>query len=225
VIITSNRDEKADRPLALAPQKYFQNKEILYYPKDPRAGGSWFVVKPNGDALVLLNGAEKEHKSLPVYRKCRGVVLLEIASCKNILEAWRIYDLQNIEPFTLVVFSRRQLYQFRWNGIEKCYIELDRNTPHIWSSSTLYSEEVRRDRERWFQEFLHTKRKEISANDIFNFHAQTQKEDQVNGLIINREDVLKTKSITQCVLGKNEFTINHKDLVSKKFTIFSKAYE
>ena len=46
IIITSNRDEQVIRP-AIAPQKYTINNKTLLFPKDPKAGGTWYVVDEN----------------------------------------------------------------------------------------------------------------------------------------------------------------------------------
>ena len=53
IIITSNRDEKIVRPSAIPPQNYILNGKNIIYPKDPKAGGTWFVVDEKGTVLVL----------------------------------------------------------------------------------------------------------------------------------------------------------------------------
>lgn len=60
-IITSNRDEKVVRPSALPPQEYEWKDKKIVYPKDPQAGGTWYVVSKDGTLIVLLNGAEEKH--------------------------------------------------------------------------------------------------------------------------------------------------------------------
>jgi hypothetical protein len=49
------------RPSAIAPKNYTVNGKNVIYPKDPKAGGTWYVVDENGTVLVLLNGAEEKH--------------------------------------------------------------------------------------------------------------------------------------------------------------------
>jgi hypothetical protein len=44
----------------------------VIYPKDPKAGGTWYVVDENGTVLVLLNGAEEKHTIKLSYRKKPG---------------------------------------------------------------------------------------------------------------------------------------------------------
>lgn len=221
VIITSNRDEKQSRPLAIVPQAQLFNGEPLYYPKDPLAGGTWFVVNKKADVFVLLNGALEKHISIPPYRKSRGLILLELAASKNVFDAWNNINLNNIEPFTCIVYSNSNLHQFRWNAIYKENVQLDVSMPQIWSSSTLYSKEVRRKREVWFEEFVKINNSKISADDAIQFHTQTHIEDTNNGLLINREGEMLSKSVTQVVLHEKQFTFTHIDLIQKTRNSFT----
>jgi hypothetical protein len=40
-----------------------------YLSKDPKAGGTWYVVDEKGTVLVLLNGANEKHVAGLNYRK------------------------------------------------------------------------------------------------------------------------------------------------------------
>ena len=62
VIITSNRDEQVIRPSAIPPKNHTLNGKNIIYPKDPKAGGTWFVVDENGTVLVLLTVPKKSMK-------------------------------------------------------------------------------------------------------------------------------------------------------------------
>jgi uncharacterized protein with NRDE domain len=59
------------------------NGQKLFFPKDTDAGGTWIVMKENGDAAVLLNGAFINHTAEPPYRLSRGIILLDIFSTEN----------------------------------------------------------------------------------------------------------------------------------------------
>jgi hypothetical protein len=48
------------------------------------------------------------------------------------------------------------------------------------------------------------------------FHKHTEKENQENGLVINRNNELKTLSITQSVIEMNKVSILHYDLIANK---------
>lgn len=214
VIITSNRDEKVIRP-AIAPKNYTLNGKNVIYPKDPKAGGTWFVVDENGAVLVLLNGAEEKHQVQSHYRKSRGLIVLELISTISPKDFWLEIDLNEIEPFTLVLFQENQLFQLRWNGAEKTTTPLDIHKNHVWSSSTLYSKEIRDQRSRWFYTFLDANT-EITAEKMLHFHRYTEEGNNEHGLVINRNDELKTLSITQSVMEKNKVVIRHVDLIANE---------
>lgn len=215
IIITSNRDEKVIRPSAIPPKNYILNGKNIIYPKDPKAGGTWYVVDENGTVLVLLNGADEKHQLQLPYRKSRGLIVLEMISNASPKMFWDEIDLEKIEPFTLVLFQEKQLFQLRWNGIEKstALLEIDKN--YVWSSSTLYSKEIREQRSSWFGTFLDANPK-ITETKMLHFHRYTEADNNEHGLVINRNDELKTLSITQTVIEKNKVMIHHLDLIAVK---------
>ncbi len=213
-IITSNRDEQVIR-LAVEPKKYFINNRNLIFPKDPKAGGTWFVTNEFNSVLVLLNGAEEKHIQKPNYRKSRGLIVLEMMSNNSAIDFWNEINLENIEPFTLVLYQENKLYELRWNEIEKYQKELDANKKHIWSSSTLYSTKIREERSHWFYEFLENK-KLLSEDNLLDFHQNTENKNLEYGLKINRNDYLQTLSITQFVIENEVSTMRYFDLIKNE---------
>ncbi len=161
IIITSNRDEAVIRT-AIPPETYLLNGKKITFPKDPKAGGTWYALAENGTLLVLLNGAEEKHKHQPPYSRSRGLIVLEMLSIDSPRKHWNAIDLENVEPFTLVLFQDSALFQLRWNGNSKNCVDLDASKNYIWSSSTLYSKEIREQRSQWFFEFM-KKNKNIYA--------------------------------------------------------------
>lgn len=221
IIITSNRDEKIIRPNAIEPKNYLINNKNIIFPKDSKAGGTWYAIDEHSNILVLLNGAEEKHILKDSYRKSRGLIVLELISSFSPLQEWINIDLQNIEPFTIVLFENQKLYQLRWNETEKETTALDTNQSHIWSSSTLYSKEIREKRAHWFYTFLDIK-PEVNEEELFNFHRYTETENKEHGLVINRNDILKTLSITQTVIETNKVAIHYNDLIA--FNHFSNTF-
>ena len=213
-VITSNRDETVLRSADI-PREYIVNNHKIFYPKDPLAGGTWYAVNQNGTVAVLLNGAADKHERCPPYNRSRGLVVLEILAAANSFLQWQSIDLNNVEPFTIVLFQHKKLYQLRWNGIDKSTENLAIDKNHIWSSSTLYNSEIRRKRASWFFDFVAGKNK-ISSEDLLNFHENTHSENSENGLVINRNNVLQTLSITQSIVSENQITLRHKDLLDNK---------
>ena len=215
IIITSNRDEKTIRSSAIPPKNYVINGKNVLFPKDAKAGGTWYAVDSDGTVLVLLNGAKEKHQIVLPYRKSRGLIVLDLIGSTSPKDFWHEINLENIEPFTLVLFQDKTLFQLRWNGIEKETTVLDTDKKHIWSSSTLYSEEIREKRSDWFYVFLN-KNQEISAKELLRFHRYTEEENQEHGLVINRNEELKTLSITQSVIEKNKVTLLYCDLIAQE---------
>lgn len=213
-ILTSNRDEQALRR-AIEPRSYYINGRNLVFPKDPQAGGTWFAVSESGTAAVLLNGAAHKHQWNPPYRRSRGLILLDLMTQDSASTFWEVIDLDNIEPFTVVLFESGSLFQLRWDGRIRETTPLDADGSYIWSSAPLYTPEVRERRQGWFEKFMRFNR-QANPQDVYDFHHYTESGDTQNGLVINRNNFLKTLSITQAVVGPNQVRIRYKDLTDRQ---------
>ena len=209
--ITSNRDEKLARKNAVIPGLFVHNGQKLFFPKDADAGGTWIVMKENGDAAVLLNGAFICHKTEPPYRLSRGVILLEIISPERPSVAFTKMNLHDIEPFTLILLESNCLYEFRWDGTEKYCKQLNVDRSYIWSSATLYDGFVIKKREQWFASFLNS-HPTPTQQDILNFHQFTGDGDKQNDLLMTRDGKYSTVSITSILLTKDRGCVNHIDI-------------
>lgn len=215
VIITSNRDEKTTRPVAWPPKIYATSHKSMAFPKDPLSGGSWFTVDENGNTAVLLNGARQKHIPTGHYRKSRGLILLEVIDALSPLKHWGDMNLENIEPFTILLYREDQLYLLRWDGHHKETTPLKADHNHILSSSTLYTEALQKRREQWFFDFM-DHNTPVSSEEMLSFHRYTEEEDNENGLIIDRGNLLRTLSITQCVIRKDKTDIHYLQLFPEK---------
>jgi len=215
IIISSNRDEAVHRPNAIEPRNYLINNKNIIFPKDSKAGGTWFAVDESGTVLVLLNGAKEKHHHQPPYRKSRGLIVLDMIGSLSPIVFWGEIDLVDIEPFTIVLFEKGLLFQLRWDGDVKETKQLDVKSNHVWSSTTLYQKDIRESRSEWFYAFLESN-PNASEEEMLHFHRYTEEDNQENGLVINRNEVLRTLSITQAVLEKNKATILHHDLIANK---------
>jgi uncharacterized protein with NRDE domain len=85
------------RPSNSSKKLYCKWQDVIY-PKDPKAGGTWYVVDENGTVLVLLNGAEEKHTIKLSYRKSRGLIVLDIIGNVSPRDFWNTIDLDGIEP-------------------------------------------------------------------------------------------------------------------------------
>lgn len=217
VFITSNRDEKLARPAAFKPALFEHNGCRMMGPVDAAAGGTWIALKENGDAAVLLNGAFLKHIPAPPYRLSRGIVFLDILSDKHPSVLFSKISLAGIEPFTLIVYEKGCLYQFRWDGNEKFAKQLPVSRPHIWSSATLYDGPVIKKREEWFARFLNNTSAPTQL-DILNFHHFGGEGDPCNDLRMSRDTIYSTVSITGIQLTADRGSIKYVDLAADKTT-------
>ena len=214
VIITSNRDEHIQRENAAAPTFHILSEKKIIFPKDARAGGTWFAAADNGTVAVLLNGAFEKHIAQPPYRKSRGLILLEIIEAGKPLSFFNAVELENIEPFTIVLYQPGILHELRWDGTGKHEKQLDISGKYIWASSTLYTDEIIKHRENLFKQFIDAPAG-TGADGIFSFHASNH-DDTENGFIINRQTGMRTFSITQAVVNENAVNFLHTDLLQQK---------
>ncbi|WP_231465412.1 MULTISPECIES: NRDE family protein [unclassified Pedobacter] len=210
--LTSNRDEKKTRSKAIYPAAYDNGNYKVIYPKDPDGKGTWIAINTNGVAAVLLNGAFIKHKSEPVYQKSRGLVLMDVINTEHTTAALTDMNLEGIEPFTLIVCSRQSLTELRWDGVIKHVKSLNPQMAAIWSSVTLYEQDISRKKTVWFEEWRSTKPFPLQ-NEIIDFHHFSGKESS-EGLIINRE-MVKTVSITCLALTKEKLSMTYNDLQSE----------
>lgn len=209
-VLTSNRDEKIARP-TISPKIYAEKGIKLLYPKDEKAGGTWVVAKDEGTAIVLLNGAFENHKKKPNYLKSRGLILMEMIKASNPISHFSSISLKGVEPFTLIVFQNNKLVELKWDEKQKYAMEHSVSEPHIWSSSTLYNQVQRDLRSHWFEDFVQ-QNKNLSPKKILSFHKNTQPRNAEFGLVINRDDITKTLSITQLQLQNNHIEMTYVDM-------------
>lgn len=209
IILTSNRDEKKNRESAVFPNIMNLENKILYFPKDNKALGTWFVTDNSGNAAILLNGAFHKHKSNPPYKKSRGLVLLDLAKSENLLNGFHTYNLSGIEPFQLLVYSGDKLVRLLWDGNNKHEISLNENENHLLSSKTLYNDTIENYRNTSFKEFQILKK--IDPEKILNFHQahQIEKESEIDPSI---KEKFITVSITQLVITKESIELYYYDL-------------
>lgn len=211
---TSNRDENKLRPAAAMPQTITRKGENITFPRDPHAGGTWFAVTQTGTIAILLNGAFEKHIPVYPYQKSRGLLLLEMVAEEYVHEFFEQYDLTRIEPFTIILFSNDQLFEFRWDGSRKFSKQLAADKNNIWSSATLYDATTMNKREELFRNFTAT-HPLLDAVLIRNFHSDNHGDDQ-NGFIINRSNGIQTQSITQAVVQEDQLFLIHQDLISRE---------
>jgi len=224
IFLTSNRDEKVQRKSAFPPSVYWNTGNGLLYPKDADAGGTWIALQQNGNAAVLLNGAFTKHISQPPYRLSRGIVFLDIIGALRPCFAFTKINLDNIEPFTIIIFENYSLFECRWDGLQKHCKQLKNCKPYIWSSATLYEQDVVKKRENWFTQWLN-KNPHPTQEDILKFHQFTGDGDSNNDLKMNRDGKMLTVSVTGIELNEYAGKMKYIDLKNNTTTIQQFAFD
>ncbi len=216
-ILTSNRDESPTRK-TLPPQTYQVNGADLVFPRDELAGGTWFGHNKKGRLICLLNGGFRAHERQASYRMSRGIIVTELLTAADALQTASRFDFHDIEPFTIVLvdwMNETMLHEIVWDG-KQAHIEEKSLAPHIWSSSLLYTEEVKQKRKDWFSTFLF-ETLAPSEDEILKFHRTAGDGNPETDLVMDRGFV-KTKSITSFVkLAKTSY-MNYEDLETHQAT-------
>ncbi|MFC2112690.1 NRDE family protein [Bacteroidota bacterium] len=213
-VLTSTRDEKSIRKPALPPRQYEIHDKKVFFPKDPDAGGTWIAVSEGDYSLCLLNGGFQIHESKPPYRMSRGLLLLDFYECNDVKGFLDAYDFQGIEPFTLIIAAHSQptLDELRWDGEQIHHRSMDPGIPGIWSSVTLYPDEVIHMREEWFHEWL-LKEPEFNIAEAVIFHKKAGTGDTQNDILMNRNEV-RTVSITSVFRNPSQTEIFYEDIIT-----------
>ncbi|MBK9729822.1 MAG: NRDE family protein [Chitinophagaceae bacterium] len=221
-ILTSNRDETTQRGLATAPQRFLYKGVEIICPQDPLAHGSWIAASENHRLTCLLNGAFKKHKRRLPYRESRGIVVLDSLTYDSPEDFIAAYDFSNIEPFTMVLVNSREkirLHELRWDGSETHFKLLSENEWHLWSSATLYSDELIAEKEHAFKTYLEALT-EVSVQALIDIHKNHfLYEDLV--LLPEKVTEVATLSVTGVECNPDKFFMHYRDLVSKELPIAS----
>jgi len=217
-VLTSTRDEKSIRKPAVPPREYDILGRKVFYPRDPDAGGTWISSAVGGYSLCLLNGGFKIHESRPPYRLSRGLVLLDFYKYNKVDSFRDNYDFKGIEPFTLLIIGhpQRSLDELRWDGQKIHHITPDPDIPCIWSSVTLYSEDVINMRKAWFDTWL-GKNPGFTDVEAVRFHKKAGTGDLHNDVLMDREGEVRSVSITSVSRSDMFEKIYYEDLINGKY--------
>jgi transport and Golgi organization protein 2 len=209
-ILTSNRDESPDRGITEVATIRIANTHV-YFPKDPHAGGSWFAFSEDGHVACLLNGAYAPYDRSQKFALSRGLVLLDSFKYTRVDDFASKYSFEDAAPFTLLLIRNEVIDELIWDGSTLRRASFDPGVEHFWSSVTLYPEGVRIRRGKLFEEWLN-KHPQYSPDDIRTFHRYGGTGDSQNDFVMNRDDIVKTLSISSVWLENNQYVFNHLNL-------------
>ena len=216
-ILTSNRDETPLRK-TIAPDFYTENNAALLYPKDAFAGGTWIGISNQKRVICLLNGAFEKHQQKEFYRKSRGIIVTELLAVEDAVSEIQQTNFIDIEPFTLVLIDFKnelKIFELVWDGQNKHFQQLE-HTPKIWSSATLYNEDMKLERQAWFADWLQ-ENKSFSQDKILAFHQDATKGTKETAIKMKRTFV-ETVSITSVLKKDTALLISYFDLLTSAVT-------
>ncbi|SHM97631.1 NRDE family protein [Polaribacter sp. KT 15] len=212
-ILTSNRDETPLRK-TLPPKDYVEDGVVLTYPKDEVAGGTWIGLSDKKRLVCLLNGGFTIHKRKDSYKMSRGVIVKKILTDANAVFFINQFDFEGIEPFTLILVdweNRLKTFELVWDGEQKHFTELPQE-PKIWSSSTLYTDEMKTQRRIWFSEWLAINTV-FEQDNILQFHQNESKGTADISLKMKR-DIVETVSVTSVKKESSSVNMLYLDFVN-----------
>lgn len=218
-ILTSSRDVPYAREKALPPKTYIEDSVEITFPKDGDAGGTWIGTSSKNRLICLLNGGFKNHSIKQSYRLSRGIIVKELLKSEHIEDKLSSIDLDNIEPFTLVIVDWNNgldLFEFVWTGEKKHLMNIPKTT-HIWSSSTLYTKETMALRTLWFEEWV-SLNNDFNQENIIHFHKTAGEGDPKTNVLMKR-DTGGTVSITSFQKDNKTQSLIYNDILSNQVTI------
>ncbi len=211
-ILTSSRDVPYARKKAEYPKKEVEDGVEIFYPKDGEAEGTWIGTSSKNRLICLLNGGFEYHTSRSKYKKSRGLIVKELLKVTKIYDGLEDVDLFGVEQFTLVVVDWNadlQLIEFVWDGATK-HLKKMKQTPNIWSSSTLYDSSVKQLRVDWFNKWQ--KANEFTQNNILNFHHSAGIGDKHIDVMMDR-GLGGTVSITSVKKENDTVLMDYKEII------------
>lgn len=210
-VFISLRDESPQRIKAIPPTVYTTGSFQTIFPLDQTGGGTWLGINNAGSLLILLNGAFEKHVRRSNYAKSRGMIVRELLATESPVSAWQQMDLSDIEPHTLVVFQQQQLFHLVWDAHQSHVMQKDTSQPHVWSSATLYDQYASEKRNHDLLQRV----KGMESNDreaLLHFFQSVN--DSNNGFMINREEQVKTLSMSYIQYGMDVARLHYHELDS-----------
>ncbi len=220
-ILTSNRDETPSRK-TISPKIYEEDGVKLTYPKDELAGGTWIGTSNKNRLVCLLNGGFDSYERETCYKMSRGIIVKAILKSDDFENYIHDFDFIGIEPFTIVLSdwnTHLKTYELVWDGKKVHFKKLDQK-PHIWSSSSLYTHEMKQNRKTWFTNWLKGNT-EFHQQKVIEFH-----KNEILGTIGTsmkmKRSFVETVSITSVKKENLEISLTYLDFLNDANTVQKK---
>jgi uncharacterized protein with NRDE domain len=209
LIFTHNRDEDIVRHGNIDPI-YYSNGQGYFAPKDKLAGGTWIGFNASMTAAIL-NGGHQIHDRNPPYRSSRGSIIHDLFEAKSIEDFLIKFNPVGLEPFTLVVASKDgSVVELVWNEIELQINRPSFETYLMYSSSTLYNDEIKISRKHCFEKSI---KPNINPTVIWDFH-NVYGEDHFCFINTKYNERIRSTCVFQVVFGQS--TVRYVDLIDTR---------
>lgn len=187
VRIACNRDESRLRPAATPPELRRFGDRQAWMPRDPLGGGTWIAASDAPLALVLMNvytepigtrpAAMASRNTPPVSRGTIIPHALAAGSLDEALARAGDLDLEQFEPFRLVIADREQFAEVVWAaGRFSVADPAAIRGPLFFTSSGLGDELVAGPRRTLFEQVFAADVDPVAAQDVFHRHVWPGKE-------------------------------------------------
>lgn len=210
-IFTSNRDEAPRRSATEMAREIYNGKTVLF-PRDALAKGTWIAVSNQQQLVCILNGAFQKHKHQPPYRLSRGIMALNFFSYPGASDFFEQFEFQGMEPFTMIIFDDKKLYELRWDEQQKHIKNLATDQSHLWASCTLYSEEWQSKRQQWFEHWR-GQQTDVGQEHVLDFHKNAGEGNPEFDVVMNRQNIVRTTSITSIIKDPTAMQMRYEDIL------------
>lgn len=211
-VIVANRDEDPRRSATGLNRYSTRQGNNFHIAREPRHGGTNMAIGENGSTYVLLNGAFTPHPFGKTYRMSRGLLMLQSLESDDLQSFSIAFNFQGIEPFTLLRMAA-VIEEIRWDGDQLHYLKKDSAQPLIWASAQLYSKAAIENRQLWYKALLLQNPKK---EDLLNFHLKGGDGDPYNDMVMNRNNMVRTVSVTMVARNGDHGVVEHVDLIHDK---------
>lgn len=199
LIVTHNRDESILRPPSstIVKKVVIEDKDI-FMPVDPLSGGTW-IGTDGHTAAAILNGADKNHIRKAIYKASRGLIIPTFFKYEGVEAFLQSFDPTGYEPFTLVIADvENSMVEMVWDEYDWRVTALDPTVTHMYSSSTLYDDEVKHARKSAWLVYTQMNR---SAPEIWAYH-MSHGPDHYTFLNTAINDHIQTVAVSQIIIGR-----------------------
>ncbi len=211
-----NRDESRDRAAEKPPEARMIGGTRLLCPIDGESFGTWLFVNEHGLTAGIVNHYEAEAVQLkpPPLRRSRGLLLLDFAACRSVLEfSRRLVSTslaQQYPPFLIFALAPDPPARlWIWNG-EQLATGQDFEAARFLTSSSFQSTKITESRRR-----LYEKISVMGHDELRAFHRLALVNDPASGILMTRPDAL-TKSLCHISCEADKVSLSYHPRVAEQ---------